>query len=117
MKEKKLPIIVGGTNYYIESLLWKVLVQEFEPNTESKVGECFKMDEFSVKRFCEQVDNMTKRVKSDASASDKVNKCSNNNKLTEDTCFDVTRLHTKLKEVDPDMAAALHPSNTRKIMR
>jgi tRNA dimethylallyltransferase len=24
---KKLPIVVGGTNYYIESLLWKVLVQ------------------------------------------------------------------------------------------
>lgn len=22
----KIPIIVGGTNYYIESLLWKVLV-------------------------------------------------------------------------------------------
>lgn len=22
-REKKLPIIVGGTNYYIESLLWK----------------------------------------------------------------------------------------------
>ncbi|XP_034016834.1 tRNA dimethylallyltransferase isoform X2 [Thalassophryne amazonica] len=25
-RENKLPIIVGGTNYYIESLLWKVLV-------------------------------------------------------------------------------------------
>lgn len=24
--EKKLPIVVGGTNYYIESLLWKILV-------------------------------------------------------------------------------------------
>lgn len=22
----KIPIVVGGTNYYIESLLWKVLV-------------------------------------------------------------------------------------------
>lgn len=22
----KLPIVVGGTNYYIESLLWKVLL-------------------------------------------------------------------------------------------
>jgi tRNA dimethylallyltransferase len=25
--KQKLPIVVGGTNYYIESLLWKVLVQ------------------------------------------------------------------------------------------
>jgi len=23
---KKLPIIVGGTNYYIESILWNVLI-------------------------------------------------------------------------------------------
>jgi tRNA A37 N6-isopentenylltransferase MiaA len=23
-----LPIICGGTNYYIESLLWKILVEE-----------------------------------------------------------------------------------------
>lgn len=25
-ERQKLPIVVGGTNYYIESLLWKVLV-------------------------------------------------------------------------------------------
>lgn len=110
MKQNKTPIIVGGTNYYIESLLWKVLIQEFLPNTESTVRERFKPDTFSLKRVCEQVNNVTKRVKSDA----KTNKHS---KLTEDTCFDVTRLHSKLKEVDPEMAAALHPSNTRKIMR
>lgn len=23
---KKIPIVVGGTNYYIESLLWKILI-------------------------------------------------------------------------------------------
>lgn len=113
----KPPIIVGGTNYYIESLLWKVLIQEFLPNTEDAVRERFKTDDFSVKRFCEQVDNVTKRVKSDVSESDKVSKRPSNSKLTEDTCFDVTRLHAKLKEVDPEMAAALHPSNTRKILR
>lgn len=28
IQKGKLPIIVGGTNYYIESVLWKVLVQE-----------------------------------------------------------------------------------------
>uniref|UniRef100_A0A452Q8G1 tRNA isopentenyltransferase 1 n=1 Tax=Ursus americanus TaxID=9643 RepID=A0A452Q8G1_URSAM len=26
----KIPIVVGGTNYYIESLLWKVLVNTKE---------------------------------------------------------------------------------------
>lgn len=28
LKNNKLPIIVGGTNYYIESLLWKILVND-----------------------------------------------------------------------------------------
>ncbi|XP_044270246.1 tRNA dimethylallyltransferase-like isoform X2 [Tribolium madens] len=28
IKRNKLPIIVGGTNYYIESLLWKILIEE-----------------------------------------------------------------------------------------
>ncbi|KAK2921300.1 tRNA dimethylallyltransferase isoform X2 [Channa argus] len=34
----KLPIIVGGTNYYIESLLWKVLVDTGHENEESGDG-------------------------------------------------------------------------------
>merc|ERR1719318_1949293 len=29
--EGKMPVICGGTNYYIESLLWKVLVDETLP--------------------------------------------------------------------------------------
>ncbi|XP_064214736.1 tRNA dimethylallyltransferase isoform X2 [Tribolium castaneum] len=28
INKNKLPIIVGGTNYYIESLLWKILIEE-----------------------------------------------------------------------------------------
>lgn len=27
---KKIPVIVGGTNYYIESLLWKILIENPE---------------------------------------------------------------------------------------
>ncbi|XP_068603439.1 tRNA dimethylallyltransferase [Brachionichthys hirsutus] len=33
----KLPIVVGGTNYYIESLLWKVLVDTRQENEKSGV--------------------------------------------------------------------------------
>lgn len=28
VKNNKMPIIVGGTNYYIESLIWRVLVDD-----------------------------------------------------------------------------------------
>ncbi|KAL3867675.1 hypothetical protein ACJMK2_040546, partial [Sinanodonta woodiana] len=33
LKEKKVPIVVGGTNYYIESLLWKFLINQEDVNT------------------------------------------------------------------------------------
>ncbi|CAG9761647.1 unnamed protein product [Ceutorhynchus assimilis] len=66
-KRDKLPIIVGGTNYYIESILWKILVQEphekldFEvgvlPNNEHKLSsrelheKLTKLDPVSAKRL------------------------------------------------------------------
>ena len=28
MKDQKLPVVVGGTNYYIEALLWDYLITE-----------------------------------------------------------------------------------------
>jgi tRNA dimethylallyltransferase len=35
LKDDKLPIIVGGTNYYIESVLWDITIEDpevcFEP--------------------------------------------------------------------------------------
>ncbi|XP_041822913.1 tRNA dimethylallyltransferase isoform X2 [Melanotaenia boesemani] len=35
----KLPIVVGGTNYYIESLLWKVLLDTEESEDSGDVGD------------------------------------------------------------------------------
>lgn len=28
LRSHKMPVIVGGTNYYIEALLWKVLIEQ-----------------------------------------------------------------------------------------
>lgn len=72
---QKLPIIVGGTNYYIESLLWKVLLD-------------------------------TKR-KSPSEQDPKV--------VLQNQ--DVAELHQQLMKVDPEMAAILHPNDTRKVAR
>ncbi|KAJ8273095.1 hypothetical protein GJAV_G00097350 [Gymnothorax javanicus] len=74
----KLPIIVGGTNYYIEALLWKVLLG---------VGE----------------------KKEDGRSSPE-----RRGELEE---LGGAELHRRLAEVDPDMAATLHPHNVRKIAR
>ncbi|XP_037683525.1 tRNA dimethylallyltransferase isoform X2 [Choloepus didactylus] len=74
----KIPIIVGGTNYYIESLLWKVLIdtQPQEMGTEKVIdrkGELEKEDSHM--------------------------------------------LHKRLSQVDPEMAAKLHPHDKRKVAR
>ncbi|KAJ3609785.1 hypothetical protein NHX12_024295, partial [Muraenolepis orangiensis] len=75
-----LPIIVGGTNYYIESLLWKVLVD-------------------------------TRREENLASAS------AGEDGKAELEKLGGAELHKRLMEVDPKMAAMLHPNNARKIAR
>ncbi|XP_019130946.1 tRNA dimethylallyltransferase isoform X2 [Larimichthys crocea] len=78
---KKLPVIVGGTNYYIESLLWRVLLDTGENEESGDGGE---------------------------GAPDR--------KLELEKLGGV-ELHKRLAEVDPKMAAMLHPNDKRKIAR
>ncbi|XP_065150626.1 tRNA dimethylallyltransferase isoform X2 [Paramisgurnus dabryanus] len=78
---KKLPIIVGGTNYYIESILWKILIDSGQgSDTDSEAPPL-----------------------SDSKA--------------ELEKLGGPELHRRLMEVDPDMAAVLHPNDARKIAR
>ncbi|XP_027254975.1 tRNA dimethylallyltransferase isoform X3 [Cricetulus griseus] len=74
----KIPIVVGGTNYYIESLLWKVLV-----NTRPQEMGTGKV-----------VDRKAELEKEDGH-----------------------ELHKRLSQVDPEMAAKLHPHDKRKVAR
>ncbi|KAF6345937.1 tRNA isopentenyltransferase 1 [Rhinolophus ferrumequinum] len=74
----KIPIVVGGTNYYIESLLWKVLVS----------------------------------TKPQEMGTEKVN-----DRKAELEKEDGHALHKRLSEVDPEMAAKLHPHDKRKVAR
>ncbi|KAL7829484.1 hypothetical protein AOLI_G00303690 [Acnodon oligacanthus] len=72
-RREKLPVIVGGTNYYIESILWKVLVDTGQENGNDLKAELQKLGG--------------------------------------------PELHRQLMEVDPEMAAILHPHDVRKIAR
>ncbi|XP_022352933.1 tRNA dimethylallyltransferase, mitochondrial isoform X2 [Enhydra lutris kenyoni] len=73
----KIPIVVGGTNYYIESLLWKVLVntKPHEMGTEKLTDR-------------KELEKENGHV-----------------------------LHKRLSQVDPEMAAKLHPHDKRKVAR
>ncbi|XP_054462205.1 tRNA dimethylallyltransferase [Anoplopoma fimbria] len=77
----KLPVVVGGTNYYIESLLWRVLLSPAEIEEPGEGG-----DEAS-------------------------------NRKLELEKMGGAELHKRLAEVDPKMAAMLHPNDKRKIAR
>ncbi|XP_077362635.1 tRNA dimethylallyltransferase [Festucalex cinctus] len=78
--QNKLPIIVGGTNYYIESLLWRVLIDA--GREDSGDGED-----------------------------------GNTDRKVELEKLGGAELHKRLMEVDPKMAAMLHPNNKRKLAR
>ncbi|XP_036088224.1 tRNA dimethylallyltransferase isoform X1 [Rousettus aegyptiacus] len=74
----KIPIVVGGTNYYIESLLWKVLLSA-------------KPQEMGTEKV---IDRKVELEKEDGHV-----------------------LHKRLSQVDPEMAAKLHPHDKRKVAR
>ncbi|KAM8796012.1 tRNA dimethylallyltransferase [Eudromia elegans] len=75
----KIPIVVGGTNYYIEALLWKVLVDTKDKDSVAPAPAPARKEEL------EQMDG--------------------------------TELHSRLRRVDPEMAARLHPHDKRKVAR
>ncbi|XP_019367919.1 PREDICTED: tRNA dimethylallyltransferase, mitochondrial [Gavialis gangeticus] len=75
----KFPIVVGGTNYYIEALLWKVLV-----DTKEKISPAPRL----------AVDRKEELEK-----------------------LDGQELYRRLSQVDPEMAAKLHPHDKRKVSR
>ncbi|KAE8624692.1 hypothetical protein XENTR_v10006024 [Xenopus tropicalis] len=83
----KIPIVVGGTNYYIESLLWKILL-----NTVTRDG-----------------------IKSSINSNE--NTQTEGNRKEELEKLDSHELHLRLKHVDPEMASKLHPNDKRKIAR
>lgn len=85
----KLPIVVGGTTYYIESLLWKVLI-----GTER---ESISVENDSLSTLGEADRNLLLNLPE----SDE----------------DGENMHELLTKVDPVTAQRLHPKNSRKIRR
>lgn len=105
LEKKQIPILVGGTNYYIESILWKVLVN---PPRDVR------------KRKLETVDS-----DDDAKKADVINDNSGDCDGVSDQWYvgdkfegrTSAELHKLLQSVDPDSAQRLHPNDIRKTKR
>ncbi|XP_045160418.2 tRNA dimethylallyltransferase-like isoform X2 [Mercenaria mercenaria] len=147
LQQKKSPVIVGGTNYYIEALLWKHLVNKEDvkraaAQTRSTASKFPKLQ--GVKKFSGELgqsdvalnalqdesncDNNTNTPASSSfSSDDKIdgNDDSDNDEddfvttSTKDAFKDVSslELHQRLREIDPDTALKMHPNDRRKIIR
>ncbi|KZS18957.1 tRNA dimethylallyltransferase [Daphnia magna] len=114
LRDGRVPVIVGGTHYYIESLLWKVLLDD-DGGEQTTRPLLYERDE-QLRRerpLCaaqsdddEQLLKLLKLLRFDDG--------SDGPQLQHLTSG---RLHRLLNKVDPVMADAIHPNNRRKIVR
>ena len=103
----KMPVICGGTNYYIESLLWKILIDEDLPYI---VGGRKLIDETSVETNATKATD-DKMEEDEHISITSVNWSNDNGKPS------TIQLYELLKSVDPGRASVLHPRERRKIWR
>ncbi|XP_071163716.1 tRNA dimethylallyltransferase-like isoform X2 [Mytilus edulis] len=116
-KSNKIPIIVGGTNYYIEALMWKFLIdkQDIEKasaklpvNVTSKIEtQCMESEKPEVKKQIIEQDGSNRN-----SADESID---NSKRLYEEE--DTLVLHQRLMEIDEKQGRRIHPRNKRKIIR
>lgn len=93
LSEHKKPIIVGGTTYYIETLLWKVLISSNERSEEAGNTADLNYNAISAEEIVQKL---------------------NANDVNPD---DPLEMHRLLSKIDPTTAQSLHPNNVRKVRR
>lgn len=124
-KRNKVPIIVGGTNYYIESLLWEILVDKVRNSDEEgqSSDECHREETRELLKKRQKMQDVP-CVMTGSNLSVLTAESSKGNDLLEDTkklptpwSASEKSLYERLMEVDPVTAERLHPNDTRKIAR
>ncbi|XP_066916937.1 tRNA dimethylallyltransferase-like isoform X2 [Clytia hemisphaerica] len=105
VKRQKVPIIVGGTNYFIEALLWDFLIEggldDVDPKKELRNRKAF-LFPGSKRRHGD---------KNEVDDEESDQRVDNRDVIAE------TALYDELMKVDPERANQLHPNNLRKISR
>ena len=99
-------MVVGGTNYYIESLLWQILI-ETPDESQGSEASCVSSSE----KTSASVKNTKKAKEEESYVELDIKKPRLELPQTNE------ELHEKLAQVDPEMARRLHPNNRRKVIR
>ena len=114
-----MPVIVGGTHYYIESLLWQVLIDN-EKVQSLLLFSFFYLSLFIVIQIIQPQDDdhtllVFEREKQQFKKEEKEDQLVFTDQGV--SHLETGHLHELLKKVDPPMADSLHPNNRRKIIR
>lgn len=110
----KMPIVVGGTNYYIESLLWRVLVAPPPHRSGEKRRRSTSVDDGESASEAKR-----SQPAEPAETQEKSRKPGDIERLS-DAQLDAMSgpaLHELLRTVDAAQAQRLHPNNRRKTLR
>ena len=116
-KRGKLPIIVGGTNYYIESILWNTLVTENAPDCKHNSKRELDLVDV-VKKETDEIVPKEEDIPPNQGISEH-----NERRSTEmSTCSNTAEMEARsyyeqLKSIDPVAASKVHPNDTRKVKR
>lgn len=110
----KTPIIVGGTNYYIESLLLEKVDQPADMNDPSSTPELMKSYTELFNEFVQKWPECSEAI---SDFSDKIPQ-DDKNAIEEKymTLDQVNHLHSLLVLVDPQMGKYLHSNDKRRIV-
>jgi len=103
-QRNKMPVIVGGTHYYIEALLWEFLIDADKTASDTFLFQQDKMQKEN------QIETESSQVNVDTVFSKPIFMSS-----FKDVPSDV--LYNILMEVDPEAAQVLHPNDRRKVIR
>ncbi|XP_038223384.1 tRNA dimethylallyltransferase [Zerene cesonia] len=129
-QQGKIPIIVGGTNYYIESIVYKILVEDMD-DTNALLWDCSRrkrdfidQDHVGGKKMKTNTDDEAIRSKHETVPDNEENQdalIELRKKIQEDVDNEAKKtneeVHALLKSIDPVMASRLHPNNRRKVLR
>ena len=121
LKNETLPVICGGTNYYIESLLW-----DFTVNSNTQ-GDGKRPSEATTDKLLDDPTSKKSHLSGQALTEydatnkllDELSGLSNEKNALTDRLqeLDSSQLHRCLSHVDPESAAKKHPKDTRKVIR
>ena len=111
-----MPIICGGTNYYIESLIWKILIEHDSKSTKTAISnEKLKVNDIEITSQKSSEETSSRRVSAKASESS----CADAENDFDCSFKDSSNLeiYEILRKIDPERANDLHVNERRKVIR